>query len=167
MLKDGMTLDTYLKELKEGKHHFENVFESLARMIFDDPANIKPIIVNGRSSYDFLCFRKEKKHIIGLYDVINNFVAFIKDGAENGESKEMAFVLLGEPGNGKTFFVDYLSDAFTRMIPSGKILLLYSKALEFINQQIIEHRKAGNLKLSSRYGTLLNYFEHQKPQIQK
>ena len=69
--------------------------------------------------------------------------------------------------NDRLFFVDYLSDAFTRMIPSGKILLLYSKALEFINQQIIEHRKAGNLKLSSRYGTLLNYFEHQKPQIQK
>ena len=116
MLKDGMTLDTYLKELKEGKHHFENVFESLARMIFDDPANIKPIIVNGRSSYDFLCFRKEKKHIIGLYDVINNFVAFIKDGAENGESKEMAFVLLGEPGNGKTFFVDYLSTMYREFI---------------------------------------------------
>ena len=116
MLKDGKTLDTYLKELKEGRHHFENVFESLARMIFDDPTNIKPIIVNGRSSYDFLRFRKEKKHIIGLYDVINNFVAFIKDGAENGESKEMAFVLLGEPGNGKTFFVDYLSTMYREFI---------------------------------------------------
>jgi serine protein kinase len=116
MQKDGRTLDTYLKELKEGRHHFENVFESLARMIFDDPSNIKPIIVNGRSSYDFLRFRKEKKHIIGLYDVINNFVAFIKDGAENGESKEMAFVLLGEPGNGKTFFVDYLSTMYREFI---------------------------------------------------
>lgn len=60
MQKDGKTLDTYLKELKEGRHHFENVFESLARMIFDDPTNIKPVIVNGRSSYDFLRFRKEK-----------------------------------------------------------------------------------------------------------
>lgn len=116
MQKDGKTLDTYLKELKQGEHHFENVFESLARMIFDDPTNIKPIIVNGRSSYDFLRFRKEKKHIIGLYDVINNFVAFIKDGAENGESKEMAFVLLGEPGNGKTFFVDYLSAMYRDFI---------------------------------------------------
>jgi len=116
MQKDGKTLDTYIKELKEGRHHFENVFESLARMIFDDPTNIKPIIVNGRSSYDFLRFRKEKKHIIGLYDVINNFVAFIKDGAENGESKEMAFVLLGEPGNGKTFFVDYLSAMYRDFI---------------------------------------------------
>jgi serine protein kinase len=116
MQKDNLTLDTYLKELKEGNHHFENVFESLARMIFDDPSNIKPIIVNGRSSYDFLRFRKEKKHIIGLYDVINNFVAFIKDGAENGESKEMAFVLLGEPGNGKTFFVDYLSTMYRDFI---------------------------------------------------
>ena len=35
------TLDNYLIELKEGKHHFENVFQSLARMIFNDKDNIK------------------------------------------------------------------------------------------------------------------------------
>lgn len=116
MIKEGKTFDTYLKELKEGKHHFENVFESIARMIFDDPARIKPIIVNGKSTYDFLKFRTGKKHIIGMYNVINNFVAFIKDAAENGESKEMAFVLVGEPGNGKTFFVDYLSTMYRDFI---------------------------------------------------
>jgi serine protein kinase len=51
-----------------------------------------------------------------LYAVINNFVAFIKDAAENGESKEMAFVLVGEPGNGKTFYVDYLSAMYRDFI---------------------------------------------------
>lgn len=116
MQKTVKTVAMYLEELKAGKHHFENAFESIARMIFDNPSSIKPILVNGRSTYDFLRFRTGKKHIIGLYDVINNFVAFIKDAAENGESKEMAFVLVGEPGNGKTFFVDYLSAMYRDFI---------------------------------------------------
>jgi len=110
------SIDTYLKEIKEGQHHFENVFESIARMLFSDSSFIKPAIVNGKNTYDFLQFRMGKKHIIGLFDVINKFVAFIKDAAENGESKEMAFVLVGEPGNGKTFFVDYLSTMYRRFI---------------------------------------------------
>lgn len=110
------SLDSYLCELKEGQHRFENVFESIARMLFDDPKQITPILVNGKNTYDFLKFRTGKKHIIGMYDVLNKFVAFIKDAAEGGESKEMAFVLVGEPGNGKTYFVDYLSAMYRDFI---------------------------------------------------
>ncbi len=117
---NGRTIDSYLKELKEGQHHFENIYESLARMLFDDSEYIKPAIVNGKNTYDFLQFRTGKKHIIGLFDVINKFVAFIKDAAENGESREMAFVLVGEPGNGKTFFVDYLSSMYRKFISIPK-----------------------------------------------
>ena len=40
----------------------------------------------------------------------------LKDAAENGSSKEMSFVLIGEPGNGKTFFVDYLSRLYRNFI---------------------------------------------------
>ncbi|MCL5031600.1 MAG: serine protein kinase PrkA [Bacteroidetes bacterium] len=116
MQTNGKTIDSYLMELKEGQHRFENVFESLARMLFSDPGFIKPVIVNGKSTYDFTQFRYGKKHIIGLFEVINKFVAFIKDAAENGESKEMAFVLVGEPGNGKTFFVDFLSTMYRKYI---------------------------------------------------
>jgi serine protein kinase len=65
-------------------------------------------VVNGKTTYDFNIFRNGKKHVIGMYDEINSFVSYVKDAAENGSSKEMAFVLVGEPGNGKTFFVDYL-----------------------------------------------------------
>jgi serine protein kinase len=36
----------------------------------------------------------------------------VKDAAEGGSSKEMAFVLVGEPGNGKTFFVEYLASKY-------------------------------------------------------
>jgi serine protein kinase len=49
-----------------------------------------------------------KKHVIGMYDELNSFVSYVKDAAEGGSSKEMAYVLVGEPGNGKTFFVEYL-----------------------------------------------------------
>jgi len=39
-------------------------------------------------------------------------VSYVKDAAEGGSSKEMAFVLVGEPGNGKTFFVEFLAGKY-------------------------------------------------------
>ena len=57
-------------------------------------------------------------------------------------------------------FVDYLSDAFTELIPSEAIEILYTKAVNFIRNQMDEHRKSGNLKLLGRYGQLLTYYKH-------
>ncbi len=58
------------------------------------------------------------KHVIGMYDEVNSFVSFVKDAAEGGSSREMAFVLVGEPGNGKTFFVDYLCTLYRQFLAS-------------------------------------------------
>ena len=60
--------------------------------------------------------RRGRKHPIGMYDEINSFVSFVKDAAEGGSSKEMAFVLVGEPGNGKTFFVEFLCGQYRRFL---------------------------------------------------
>lgn len=79
-------------------------------MIFE--SGIEKIVVNGKTTYDYKIFRLGKKHIIGLYDEINSFVSYVKDAAEGGSSKEMAYVLVGEPGNGKTFFVDFLCHCY-------------------------------------------------------
>lgn len=103
------TLHHHLNEYVSGKRKFENVFQSVSSMILDGKDKIKKVIVNGRNTYDFAVFRKGKKHIIGMFDEINSFVSFVKDAAEGGSSSEMAFVLIGEPGNGKTYFVDYLT----------------------------------------------------------
>jgi serine protein kinase len=92
--------------VKEGRRPFENAFQSVARMILK--SDIEKVVVNGRTTYDFSIFRQGKKHVIGMYDEINSFVSYVKDAAESGSSKEMAFVLVGEPGNGKTYFVDFL-----------------------------------------------------------
>jgi serine protein kinase len=91
-------------------------------MILGDKNNIEKVNVNGKTTYDFKVFRQGKKHMIGMYDEINSFVSFVKDAAEGGSSKEMAFVLIGEPGNGKTFFVDYLSKIYRNFvtIPENK-----------------------------------------------
>jgi serine protein kinase len=51
-----------------------------------------------------------------MYDEINSFVSYVKDAAEGGSSKEMAFVLVGEPGNGKTFFVEYLCNKYRQFL---------------------------------------------------
>jgi serine protein kinase len=76
-------------------------------MILD--SDITKAVVNGKTTYDFSLFREGSKHVIGMYDEINSFVSYVKDAAEGGSSKEMAFVLVGEPGNGKTFLVEFLS----------------------------------------------------------
>ncbi len=104
--KDNPSLDNHLAEVKKGSRKFENAFQSVARMILSQP--VKKVVVNGRTTYDFEIFRAGAKHAIGMYDEINSFVSFVKDAAEGGSSKEMAYVLVGEPGNGKTFFVEYL-----------------------------------------------------------
>lgn len=96
----------HLSAIREGEKIYENAFQSVARMILG--AGFEKVVVNGRTTYDFNLFRTGRKHAIGMFDEINSFVSYVKDAAEGGSSKEMAFVLVGEPGNGKTFFVEFL-----------------------------------------------------------
>lgn len=111
-----MTLQEHISKVANGERKFENVFQSISRMIFDDPSKIEKVIVNGTPTYDFKIFREGKKHIVGMYEELNSFASFVKDAAEGGSSAEMAFVLIGEPGNGKTFFVDFLSSKYREFI---------------------------------------------------
>jgi serine protein kinase len=112
------TLQKHLTEIKEGKRSFENAFQGVARMILE--SEIEKVVVNGKTTYDFSIFREGKKHIIGMYNEINSFVSYVKDAAESGSSAEMAFVLVGEPGNGKTFFVDYLCAKYRNFLSRDK-----------------------------------------------
>lgn len=100
------SLQLHVTAVKEGQRSFENAFQAVTRMILEK--EIRKVVVNGKTTYDFEIFRTGKKHIIGMYDELNSFVSYVKDAAEGGSSKEMAFVLVGEPGNGKTFMVDFL-----------------------------------------------------------
>lgn len=112
--KRVFNLQEHLTDIKKGKKRFENAFEGVTRMILEQ--NIEKVVVNGKTTYDFKIFRTGKKHIIGLYDEINSFVSYVKDAAEGGSSKEMAYVLVGEPGNGKTFFVEYLCSKYRQFL---------------------------------------------------
>jgi serine protein kinase len=103
---DPKSLIHHVDSVKRGKRVFEDAFQSVSRMILD--AGIQKITVKGKTTYQFDLFSQGKKHLVGMYDEINSFVSFVKDASEGGSSREMAFVLVGEPGNGKTFFVDYL-----------------------------------------------------------
>lgn len=112
------TLQYHLTSVKEGKRSFENAFQSVTRMILE--SEIKKVVVNGKTTYDFSIFRTGKKHIIGMYDEINSFVSYIKDASEGGSSREMAFVFVGEPGNGKTFLVEFLSAKYRNFLTEDK-----------------------------------------------
>ncbi|TWJ19204.1 serine protein kinase PrkA [Geobacter argillaceus] len=114
MAGNSETLRDHLAAYRDGKRTFENAFQSVARMILG--AGFEKVVVNGRTTYDFNVFRTGKKHTIGMYDEINSFVSYVKDAAEGGSSKEMAFVLVGEPGNGKTFFVEFLCGRYREFL---------------------------------------------------
>jgi len=107
-------LQHHMTEVKKGNRRFENAFRGVARMILEN--EIDKVVVNGKTTYDFNIFRTGKKHIIGMYDELNSFVSYVKDAAEGGSSKEMADVLVGEPGNGKTFFVEYLCTKYREFL---------------------------------------------------
>ncbi len=110
------SLDYHVKQVLSGKRKFENVYQSVTRMILGGKDAFRKIKVNGKTIYDYSVFRQKSKHLVGLYSEINSFVSFVKDAAENGSSAEMAFVLVGEPGNGKTFFVEYLCSLYRRFL---------------------------------------------------
>ncbi len=108
------SLVRHLGDLKEERRRYENAFQGVARMILEGP--IDKVVVNGKTTYDFGIFRTGRKPVIAMYDEINSFVSYVKDAAEGGSSAEMAFVLVGEPGNGKTFFVEFLCNKYREFI---------------------------------------------------
>tara|TARA_Y100000310_G_C20703185_1_gene831990 strand:+ start:5368 stop:7434 length:2067 start_codon:yes stop_codon:yes gene_type:complete len=114
--KPEQTLNHHIEQVLGKKRKFENVFESVSRMILDNDNAFEKRKVNGKTTYDYSAFRQGKKHLIAMYDEINSLVAFIKDATEGGSSQEMAYVLVGEPGNGKTFFVEYLCSLYRNFI---------------------------------------------------
>ncbi|WP_163336209.1 serine protein kinase PrkA [Desulfopila sp. IMCC35008] len=112
------TLHNHITSVKKGERVFENAFQGVSRMILG--RDIEKVVVNGKTTFDFTIFREGKKHIVGMYDEINSFVSFVKDAAEGGSSKEMAYVLVGEPGNGKTFLVEYLCGLYRDFLTEPK-----------------------------------------------
>ena len=115
---NSTSLQTHIQAVKKGERVFENAFQSVSRMILEKEIN--KVTVNGKTTFDFTIFREGKKHIIGMYDEINSFVSFVKDASQGGSSKEMAFVLVGEPGNGKTFLVEYLCTLYRSFLSQPK-----------------------------------------------
>jgi serine protein kinase len=107
-------LHHHMAEVKKGNRRFENAFQGVTRMILEN--EIDKVVVNGKTTYDFKIFRTGKKHIIGMYEELNSFVSYVKDAAEGGSSKEMAYVLVREPGNGKTYFVEYLCTKYREFL---------------------------------------------------
>jgi len=112
------SLLTHVDAVKKGKRLFEDAFQGVSRMILD--TGIQKITVKGRTTYQFDIFTQGKKHLVGMYDEINSFVSFVKDASEGGSSREMAFVLVGEPGNGKTFLVEYLCARYREFLSIPK-----------------------------------------------
>jgi len=111
---ENQTLHFHLKEVLAGRRKFENAAQAVYRMILE--AGVEKITRAGETVYDYKFFRQGKKHIVGWFDEINSFVSFIGEAAAGGSPAEMGFVLVGEPGNGKTFFVDYVCSQYRKFL---------------------------------------------------
>lgn len=108
------TLSYHLQQVAAGKRRFENAYQGVIRMILE--GEIHKVIDAGKPTQDFSVFRQGDKHPIGMFSEINSLVSFVKDAAEGGSAKEMAFALVGEAGNGKTFLVEYLCGIYRRFL---------------------------------------------------
>ncbi len=111
---ENETLIFHLKEVLAEKRRFENAAQSVSRMILEKKVEKKNHA--GKTVYDFEFFREGEKHIVSWYDELNELVHFVKNAAEGGSAKEMAFVLVGEAGNGKTTVVEYVCDKYRRFL---------------------------------------------------
>ena len=111
---ENETLMFHLKEVLAEKRRFENAAQSVSRMILEKKVEKKTHA--GKTVYDFEFFREGEKHIVSWYDELNELVHFVKNAAEGGSAKEMAFVLVGEAGNGKTTVVEYVCDKYRRFL---------------------------------------------------
>lgn len=139
-IQDNQRLNFHLNEVLHENRRFENAAESVSRMILE--RGVQKNTRAGRTAYEFKFFRENKKHIIGWFNEITDIINFVKDAAERGSSQEMAFVLVGEPGNGKTFFVEYICSMYRQFIarPENR-----RYTFEFINLEKLE--QYGNIKI--------------------
>lgn len=112
--RDNERLESHLKAVLLGERKFENAAQAVSRMILE--RGIDKISRAGKTVYDYKFFREGKKHVIGWFDELNHFVNFVKDAAEGGSSKEMALVFIGEPGNGKTFVLEYICSRYREFL---------------------------------------------------
>ncbi|MDX1535517.1 MAG: hypothetical protein R3346_02040 [Candidatus Spechtbacterales bacterium] len=114
LVREDQELSFHLRQVLSGTRNFETAAQGISRMILED--GVETVVRGGRRVYDYPFFRKGKKHIVGWYDEISTVVNFIQEAARGASSAEQALVLVGEPGNGKTFFVEYLCTKYREFL---------------------------------------------------
>lgn len=113
-IRGNEQLEFHLQQLLQGNRRFENAAQAVSRMILEK--GVERISRGGSTAYDFKFFRQGSRHVVCWYDELNDLVNFVQDAAEGGPSGKMAFVFVGEPGNGKTNTITYLSDKYRRFL---------------------------------------------------
>ena len=68
------SLQKHIKDVVSGNKRFENIYQSLTRLILGSPDNLKKVNINGKSTFDFVVFRNGKIHIFGMQDELKSFV---------------------------------------------------------------------------------------------
>lgn len=75
----------------------------------------------------------------------------------NKKMAELCLSMLKKDADGRNI-VHYLGDAFRFAVTDAKHEAMYEAAYEFVKDQLSEHKESGDVKLASRYASLLDYF---------
>lgn len=165
-LANSGNLGFHIQNVLNGNRRFENAAQLVSRMILEKKVEKK--IRAGKPVYDFEFFRQGKKSIVGWYEEINDFVHFVKDAAEGGPAKEYAFVLVGEPGNGKTFFVDYICSKYREFL-SLEGNRKYTFSFTGLDKALGYHEKVAELESVTYEDPMIlamNLFEHKQESME-
>lgn len=114
VVREDQMLPYHVGQVMQKKRRFETAADAVSRMML--AGGVNKLMRGGRTVYDFRFFRQGGKHLVGWFEETGELVNFVKDAAAGGASGEMAFVLVGEPGNGKTFFVEYICTQYREFL---------------------------------------------------
>ncbi len=109
-------MEDYYKAIASGDKNFENIYQALTRMILDREDAFRSINVCGEQVYDYSLFREGARHPIETYSVIEELVTFLRSAASFGPSFDQAFIIFGEPGNGKTNLINFMMKKFAKFL---------------------------------------------------
>jgi hypothetical protein len=75
---------------------------------------------------------------------------------------ELCLGMLSQDDRG-VLFLDYLAPTFESAVTSRQVELLWSKARNFVEEEIVTHKKNRSEKLAARYSRLAAYFDSHPP----
>jgi hypothetical protein len=102
------------------------------------------------------------RNVIGLLDAHRNDLSGDVFSQFNRDMAQLCMSMMMRDVDGVPI-IHYLGEGFRNAVTQTQHQVLYARSLEFVTEQLAEHRKTPTSKLAFRYVQLLNYFNAHRP----